>query len=97
MRRNRPRILHLSGLVIGEGLHAILLTLGLLVFTVLLLCGFDPVKTAQFVHNFAGRLIEAEPSRAYAFAWFAGTVLFTAACFVVVVRVIDRLWERRQA
>jgi len=80
----------LVGRILGEALHALILSHGLLMAFALVLNGFDPMATARFVHNALDRMIEAEPMRQARFqAVFAGAVLATAA-LVLVVRFVDR-------
>lgn len=86
-----------AGRILGEALHALILSHGLLVVFVLILNGFDGMSAARFVHNALERMIEAEPLRQARFqAVFAWLVLFTAA-LVILVRLIDRWGSKRRA
>lgn len=84
-----------TGTVLGEGLHAVLLALGLMVLLVLLLNGFNAHSTALFVENYTGRMLSAEPDRQRAFAQFLTLLFLINLTSVLIVRQVDRMTKRR--
>ena len=93
--RHLGRVRRVTGTVIGEGLHAVLLALGLMVLLVLFLNGFNAHSTALFVENYTGRMLSAEPERQRAFAQFLTLVFGINLTSVLIVRQFDRMTKRR--
>ncbi|ADM08218.1 hypothetical protein PB2503_00687 [Parvularcula bermudensis HTCC2503] len=93
--RHLRRVRRVTGTVLGEGLHAVLLALGVMVLLVLLLNGFNAHSTALFVENYTGRMLSAEPDRQRAFTQFLTLVFGINLTSVLIVRWGDRMTKRR--
>ena len=93
--RHLGQVRRVTGTVLGEGLHAVLLALGLMVLLVLMLNGFNAHSTALFVENYTGRMLSAEPDRQRAFTQFLMLVFGINLTSVLIVRWVDRMTKRR--
>ncbi|MEM9093945.1 MAG: hypothetical protein AAGC62_03070 [Pseudomonadota bacterium] len=94
----QPSDLHRSrkilGAILGESVHAALLSLGLIVGLAFLLNGFDAMATARFAHNALDRMLGADPARQATFGWTFAGVFSLGVIGVLVVRFIDRVTVR---
>jgi hypothetical protein len=93
--RQLGQVRRVTGAVLGEGLHAVLLAFGLMVLLVLMLNGFNAHSTALFVENYTGRMLSAEPDRQRAFTQFLMIVFFVNVTSVLIVRWVDRVTRRK--
>ena len=93
--RHLRRARRVTGSVLGEGMHAVLLAFGLMVLLVLMLNGFNAHSTALFVENYTGRMLSAEPDRQRAFTQFLTLVFLINLTSVLIVRQVDRMTKRR--
>ncbi|WP_031555811.1 hypothetical protein [Parvularcula oceani] len=97
MLRDRLELRRLVGTVLGEGVHAVLLALGLMTALAFALTGFDALATARFVHNALGRVIEAEPTRQARFGLAFALALSASVLIILAVRLIDCQAEKGRA
>ena len=83
------------GFLLGEGVHASLLSMGIICALVIVLNGFDVMAAARFADNTLNRMLSAEADRQARFVWAYWSVFASFFSFTITVRAIDRRSTRR--
>lgn len=83
------------GFWLSECATAFVLSLGVLVFLILAVNGFNIEATVLFLDNFSSRFLAASPDLTNGFALGLKLLTLLIAAVILMVRLIDRLSKRR--